>query len=457
MRKIKISPFILAIAATFVLSSCASVREKIPFMRAKDDGGGKAEKDGRIAVLGIDNEIKVDEVTKDIQVTIPDAIDVADWHLSGGNGANDLQNLKGDGKIGFLWARKIGSTGTAANGIIAPPIIDNNVIYTIDGNFSVHANDLASGKSIWSRHFAKSGKKGWFSHSFQAMGGGLAFNNGKLFLTSGFGEILALDAKNGQTIWTLGTNSPVHSAPMVAGGKVYAVSVDSVLWAVDENTGESAWTQSSLPESARVLSSPSSAISGETIVTPFASGEIIASLVSNGRKLWSEGLTRAGSGTSLSSINDIAGRPVIHSGVVYAGSQSGIVAAIDLRTGVKIWDKEIPTIQTPWVSGDFIFVVSTDSKVYCMKREDGSVVWIKQLDAYKNEKKRKNRIMWTGPVMLAGRLVLGSTEGVILELNPQDGNVLNSFKTKANFTITPAYKDGALYFMSIDGVMVAVK
>ena len=77
MKKIKISPFILAIAATFALSSCASVREKIPFMRDKDEGGSKAQKDGRIAVLGIDNEIKVDEVTKDIQVTIPEAIDVA--------------------------------------------------------------------------------------------------------------------------------------------------------------------------------------------------------------------------------------------------------------------------------------------------------------------------------------------------------------------------------------------
>ena len=59
--------------------------------------------------------------------------------------------------------------------------------------------------------------------------------------------------------------------------------------------------------------------------------------------------------------------------------------------------------------------------------------------------------------MFAGRHVLGSTEGAILELTPQDGSVLNSFKTKANFTITPAYKDGALYFMSIDGVLVAVK
>ena len=457
MKKINISPFILAIAATFALSSCASVREKIPFMRAKDDGGGKAEKDGRIAVLGVDNEIVIDEAAKALTVTIPEATNLTNWHLTGGNVTNDLQNLSGDGKIGFLWTRKIGSTATAANGIIAPPIIDGNIIYTIDGNFSVHANDIASGKNIWSRHFVKPGKKGWLSRSSQAMGGGLAFNNGKLFLTSGFGEILALDAKNGQTIWTLNTNSPVHSSPIIAGGKVYAVSVDSVLWAIDENTGESAWTQSSLPESARVLSSPSSAISGETIVTPFASGEIIASLVSNGRKLWSEGLTRAGSGTSLSSINDIAGRPVIHSGVVYAGSQSGIVAAIDLRTGVKIWDKEIPTIQTPWVAGDFIFVVSTDSKVYCLKRDDGAVVWIKQLDAYKNEKKRKNRIMWTGPVIVSGHLVLGSTEGTILELNPQDGNILNSFKTRANFTITPAYKDGTLYYMSTDGVLVAVK
>lgn len=448
---------IFALLGSIPLTSCASVREKIPFLQSKEEGGKKAKEEGRIAILGLDNELKPDDSAKDAKIEIPAALKLSQWNNVGGIPSSAPQNLEGDGALSILWREKVGAGAAKTNGLIAPPVIANNVIYSIDGELVIHAIDAENGRKIWNKRLSKVGKKGFMAKAARAIGGGLAIENGKLFVSSGFGEVLALDASNGNQIWSFKTNAPVHSSPLVNNGKLYVVSVDSLLWAIDAETGASLWNQSSLPETARVLSSPSSALSGETIVTPFASGELVASLVANGRKLWSEGLTRAGSGTSLSSINDIAGRPVIHSGVVYAGSQSGIVAAIDLRTGIKLWDKSIPTIQTPWVAGDFIYIVSVDSQLICLKREDGAIVWMKQLSAYENEKKRKKRITWTGPVMVAGRLVLASSLGEIAELNPLNGEFLNRIKTKEQFLITPAYKDGTLYFYSNGGDIYALK
>lgn len=445
----------IAILSSLTLTSCASVREKIPFLQSKDEGK-KAKDEGRIAILGLDNELKPDENAKNATIVVPAAIKLSQWNNIGGIVSSAPQNLDGDGSLSIAWHKKVGAGSAKTNGLIAPPVIANNIVYTIDGELVVHAISAQNGDKIWSKRLSKVGKKGFMAKAARAIGGGLAIENDKLFVSSGFGEILALDANNGNQIWSFKTNAPIHASPLVNNGKLYVVSVDSLLWAFDAQTGASLWNQSSLPETARVLSSPSSAISGETIVTPFASGELVASLIANGRKLWSEGLTRAGSGTSLSSINDIAGRPVIHSGVVYAGSQSGIVAAIDLRTGIKLWDKSIPTIQTPWVSGDFVYIVSVDSQLICLKRDDGAIVWMKQLAAYENEKKRKKRITWTGPVMVAGRLVLASSVGEIAEFSPQNGDVLGRIKTKEQFLITPAYKDGSLYFYSNGGDVYAL-
>jgi outer membrane protein assembly factor BamB len=457
MKAISKTLVVLAACSSFAITGCASVRERVPFMHSKYENKNKAKEDGRIAVLGIDDELKVDDNAKSSAIAIPEPINLTQWHNSGGLPSNAPQNLQGDGKLSIVFKKSMGTKASKLNGIISPPIIAGDVVYTIDGAFNVRASNINNGNILWTKRFTKSGKKGLFAKAARAMGGGLAYGEDKLFLSSGFGEIIALNPKNGEVLWRAKTTAPVHSAPLYANGRVYAVAVDSVLWALDAKTGDSQWTQGSLPEPARVLSASSSAISGETVVTPFASGEVIASLVANGRKLWSEGLTRAGSGTSLSSINDIAGRPVIHGGVVYAVSQSGILAAIDLRTGTKIWDKEISSIQTPWVAGDFIYIVSSDAKVICVKREDGAIVWISQMRAFENEKKQKNRITWTGPVMVAGHLVLASSKGDIVELNPLDGAVLNKLKTNEEFLISPAYKDGVLYYFTNQAHLVALK
>ena len=33
------------------------------------------------------------------------------------------------------------------------------------------------------------------------LGGGLAFSDGRLFVTTGFADVLALNAKSGETVW----------------------------------------------------------------------------------------------------------------------------------------------------------------------------------------------------------------------------------------------------------------
>ncbi|KAF0110255.1 MAG: pyrrolo-quinoline quinone, partial [Hyphomonadaceae bacterium] len=223
--------------------------------------------------------------------------------------------------------------------------------------------------------------------------------NGQIIATTGAGAVVALDGATGAVKWQINLGSPVHAAPFAHNGRIYVVATNSEYFALDARNGEIVWTQSALPETTRVLTSASSAIFGETLVTPFPSGEMIASLPANGRKLWSDNLARTNSGTSLSAINDIAGHPVIFEGVVYGASQSGVVVAIDLRTGIRSWQASFGSIQSPWVSGNSVYVVSTDSELICINRETGTIKWLKQLASFENVRKHKDRITWSGPII----------------------------------------------------------
>jgi outer membrane protein assembly factor BamB len=374
--------------------------------------------------------------------------------------SNAPQNVAGSGPLTVVWRKKIGQGAGARGAITAPPIVADGKLFVFDSKSTVHAVDQANGREIWRKSLVPVAKaRGRFFNRDEstAIGGGIAFGDGKVYAATGFGNLVALNANTGQEAWRIDAGSPIHASPLAGGGRVFVTSNDSELFAVEAATGRVQWTQSAITEPARMLSSPSPALVGETLVAPFASGEVIAYLAANGRRLWSEALTRAGSSNSLSTINDIAGRPVVAGGIVFAASQSGTFAAIELRTGTRVWEKPIASIQTPWVAGDFVYVVSTTGELVAMDVKTGGIKWTRQLPSYRNEKKKKNLISWTGPVMLGGRLVLVSSLGKIEVVKPEDGTTLFTRETKAPIFVPPAIANGTLYYYSHDGAVVAVR
>lgn len=454
-KKLLITPLMLAFVA---VSACSTVgdRFKIPSFGNKKEAAKKKD-EGRIAILTADEELKPDDVLAVTGATVPPSLPLSAWSNAAGNYSATIENISGDGSLSIAWKKKLGTGASKAVGLIGQPLIADGKIMMLDAALTLHAYSTDGKKKLWAVSLGAPKKKGWFKAQTKAIAGGIGYENGVIVAASGFGEIIGIDANDGKILWRYATEAPVHSSPLVANGRAYAVSVTSQLYAIDAKTGELVWTQSGLTENARVLSSSSSVIQGDTLITPFSSGEVVASLTANGRRLWNESLSRVTGGNSLAAINDIAGHPVINEGVVYAVSQSGLLAAIDLRSGVKTWDKSISSIQSPWVAGAYVYVVSVDAELYCLEKASGKIVWMTQLDKYKNEKKRKGKIVWTGPVMVEGHLVLGSSEGEIVEVNPVKGEVVNKIKGKEEFLIAPSVADGTVYFLANDGTIVSLK
>ena len=158
----------------------------------------------------------------------------------------------------------------------------------------------------------------------------------------------------------------------------------------------------------------------DTVIAPFASGELVALRVQNGGVLWQDALSSAGQLTPLASLNDIASGPVIADGFVVATAQSGVISAFDLRTGQRIWTQPAGSLGFPLVAGDFVYSATTEGEVICLSKLDGTVVWIQQLKTFKNEKKRKKRIAWAGPILAGDRLMVMSSQGQAVVLNPYD-------------------------------------
>src|SRR4029078_8901639 len=197
-----------------------------------------------------------------------------------------------------------------------------------------------------------------------------------------------LDASTGAVGWRTRTEQPIHRAPNVAGGRVYTVALDNTLLTFDASTGAPGWTYQALSESARILGASSPAISGDTVVASFGSGELVALRTEKGNALWNEALSRASRTSALSEIRDIPGRPVIYQGDVFAVSHSGVFAATDLRTGQARWSLPVVGITSPLPAGDVVYVVSKAGEVICASRESGQIYWIRDLNqGFKGKRK----------------------------------------------------------------------
>ena len=215
------------------------------------------------------------------------------------------------------------------------------------------------------------------------------------------------------------------------------------------------WTQAGTLESAGVFGVAAPAAAQGTVVAGFSSGELNAYRYENGRAVWQDALSRTSISTAVASLSDIDADPVIVDGKVYAVGQGGRMVAMDIVSGQRVWELNLAGISTPWVAGDWLYVVTDDARLLCILRASGKIRWITQLPRWRKDKAKNGPINWEGPVLAGDRLILASSEGELLNVNALNGAMGNSTKLGAPVYVPPAVADQTLYLLDNKGELSA--
>jgi outer membrane protein assembly factor BamB len=198
-------------------------------------------------------------------------------------------------------------------------------------------------------------------------------------------------------------------------------------------------------------------VSQGTVVAGFSSGELNAYRYENGRELWQDALQRTSIRTSVASINDIDASPVIDSGQVFAIGSGGRMVGLELNTGQRQWEINLAGISTPWLAGEWLFVVTDDARLICVNRASGRVRWINQLPEFLKEKKKRGQISYRGPILAGNRLIVVGSNGVIVNVDPQTGSFQSQSRIKAGISQAPVVANSTLYIYDNDGVLHAFR
>ena len=467
------------VLAALLLTGCSTLSSINPFGGDGDgpDQGDIPEDSRRISILELSDTLSVAEGAAPGSIVLPPAYVNTDWPQSGGNGANVVQHTGASGSLVRVWDRSVGD-GTDRKGFVsAPPVISNGVIYVMDADNTIRAFSETDGAELWEYKIEKSVGQttrtqgtsivdrvrdpvSVFDGSGRdkdSVGGGVAVDKGRLYATSGLGMIVALDAATGAPIWQRPTRTPMHSAPVASDNRIFAITDDNEIMAFNAGTGEVQWTYQGIVETARMLTAPVPAVVGDTVIAPFSSGEIVALRAQNGGVLWQDALSSTARLTPLASLNDIGFGPVVADGFVIASAQSGVMTAFDLRTGQRIWSQPAGSIGMPWVAGDTVFTATTDGKIAALSKLDGTVQWIQQLQTFEKPNKRKDRVVWSGPVLAGERLVVASSNNQLMVLNPYDGSVIETRKTGGDVMVPPIIANQRVYLLTDKAKLIALQ
>jgi outer membrane protein assembly factor BamB len=264
-----------------------------------------------------------------------------------------------------------------------------------------------------------------------------------------------LNAKDGSIKWRRKVDNPIRSAPVVKEGRVFVVSINNQLESLGIETGKILWTHTGIMETAGLLGGASPALEGDVIVVPYSSGEVYALRVENGHSLWSENLATGYRLDAVSALAHIRAQPVIDLGLVFLISHSGQMMAIDLRSGQKVWSHEISGINSPAVAGEFIYVMTNLNQLLCMIRSNGYIKWVNTLPLYTDERNKSDRIIWSGPILAGGRLILTGSNGEMIEVSALNGEEIKRLNLPSPSHIAPIVADNTLLCLTDHAEIVA--
>ncbi|MGB7244466.1 MAG: PQQ-binding-like beta-propeller repeat protein [Sulfitobacter sp.] len=352
-----------------------------------------------------------------------------------------------------IWSASIGAGDSRRHRITAAPVVDAGRVFTLDAQSQVTATSTA-GATLWSRDI-----KPVSDDDTRATGGGIAVANGTVYVSLGYGSLVALDAESGAEKWRQQLDATGSGTPTVLGDLVYVTAGDNTGWAVNTSNGRVAWQIGASTDINNVLGAPAPAVANDLVLFGFGSGELQAVFRRGGLRRWDASVLGQRPGRALSNVGDITGAPMISGDTVYVGNQSGRILALKLGSGERIWTAREGASGPVWPAGDSVFAISDTNELLRLDASDGSRIWGVPLPNFVKERPRKRSevVANYGPIVAGGRVIVASNDGVIRSFDPTDGTLTNTVQLPGGATTAPVVAGGTLYVVSSKGQLHAFR
>ena len=374
------------------------------------------------------------------------------------NGVNEMHtggNLSINDEVSQVWSAEFGKGSSKRNLLLASPIVSGGKVFTQDVNGTVSAFDLERGRKLWKQKL----KPQTLNENDNGLNGaGLTADSEAVYALGGFGSVFALDKASGNILWRKDLGTPLRTAPTVCGQKLLVQSLDNRLFALDIKDGNEIWKYNISAEDTVLAgnATPACSITENLVVVGFSNGEIQAFNADIGYPAWSVPVIDNSQISLSTGINSIKAAPIIDGQDVYAIGNNDLLTKVDYRTGEVEWSRKIGGTNLPWLSGNYLFVLTNNNELVALNKDNGKLIWsLSLLSEY--PLKERSDIYLSGPIMAGSELLVTASNGVLYKISPTDGAVLSRTELESNTPLSPIVAEGYLIFTTDDAELKAYK
>ena len=292
------------------------------------------------------------------------------------------------------------------------------------------------------------GKPLWEADTGVPISGGPGAGSGLVVVGSSAGDVVALDAADGALAWRARVSSEVLSPPAI--GKRIAVvrTIDGKLFGLDTATGAQSWVYDRTVPVLTLRGTSAPAIAGDVVVAGFDSGHLAAVSLADGRLLWESRITTPTGRTELERLADVDADPVVADGIVYAVTFQGRIAAFDVDTGRRLWERDLSSHAGIGIGRRLVYVTDEQDHVWAFDRGNGSSLW---------RQDGLERRQVTRPVEFGDYVVVTDLEGYVHWLGIDDGRFAARTRAGSSAVHTPAVTgETAVYVLGESGRLTAL-
>ena len=397
----------------------------------------------RLSVLTPVSSIKPDVVNGGNRIKVSEKKDIFSWEQAELNSQHLIPNINIDDMDSLIWKADFGQGTSKRDKLMAKPLIVKGSVFVLDAETVLSSYKLADGKLQWTLKLEAKNKN---VQDTSLKGIGVVYGQGNIYVATGYGDVYSVNSSDGKINWQKSLEVPIRIAPMFANKYLYIQSADNKLLALNVQTGDDIWKYDISAENTALMGGAGLSFSPDLnlLLAGFPSGDLQVFNATLGTPLWNDVLVSNRQAYSSTFLNSIKASPVIVGDVVYAMGNSNVLTAIDIRSGLRIWEKEIGGSNTPLVNGNTVYVVSNSNELVALDKNNGSILWATPIDLGKNSAD----ISVYQPLMINGRVMVTLSNGEIQYFMPQTGKIIEKKNMGMNLNFAPVFADGYSVFIS---------
>lgn len=314
------------------------------------------------------------------------------------------------------------------------PAVRDGVLFVASGDGTVMALQADTGAEVWR---ASAGS---------ALSAGVGSDGRRTSVVTRGNEVVTFDA--GREVWRKRLPSSVVTAPLVAGERVFVMSVDRAVHAFDAVDGRRLWVQQR-PGEALTLAQPSVLLAYRNTLLVGQGPRLAALDPLRGTLLWEAPMAAPRGTNEVERLADLVGPAVRIGDRVCARAFQSAVGCADAAKGTVLWSRNVGGVNALASDNERVFGADASDRITAWRTANGDVSWTSERLLYRG---------LSGALTVGPSVVLGDSEGYLHFLSAADGTPQLRLATDGSAIVgTPVISATTLVVMTRSGSLFAFR